>query len=373
MARRLLLAATGVIALAAAGLGTTAANAAAPAASSAKITTVHSCAKASRGHAQCYAVARIDAAAAAATARMASGAKGGVNPNVTPSGYGPTDLRSAYKLTTSGSSSQTVAIVDAYDDPNAEADLGDLPVAVRPSGVHDRERLLQEGQPERRARAAIRARTAGGRRRSPSTSTWSSAICPGCHILLVEATTPSFANLGAAVNRAAAMGATVISNSYGGSDASDASYGSYYRHPGIAVTVSCGDNGYGVEYPASSYYVTAVGGTHLVRSSTSSGWTETAWSRGRQRLLRVQHEAVLADGHELQQARGRRRLGGRRPGHRRRRLRLHGVPGPLRLARVRRDQRVVPDHRVGVRAGGQRGVGRTTALTRTATRRRSST
>ncbi len=277
MARRLLLAATGVIALAAAGLGTTAANAAAPAASSAKITTVHSCAKASRGHAQCYAVARIDAAAAAATARMASGAKGGVNPNVTPSGYGPTDLRSAYKLTTSGSSSQTVAIVDAYDDPTAEPDLGTyrsqygLPACTTANGCF--KKVNQNGV------QGSYPRTDGGWAQEISLDLdMASAICPGCHILLVEATTPSFANLGAAVNRAAAMGATVISNSYGGSDASDASYGSYYRHPGIAVTVSSGDNGYGVEYPASSYYVTAVGGTHLVRSSTSRGWTETAWS-----------------------------------------------------------------------------------------------
>src|SRR5690348_7217832 len=89
VARRLLLAATGVIALATAGFGTMTAQAAASSASSAKITTVHSCARASKGHASCDALARTDAAAAAATARMATGAKGGVNPNVTPSGFGP--------------------------------------------------------------------------------------------------------------------------------------------------------------------------------------------------------------------------------------------------------------------------------------------
>ena len=74
------------------------------------------------------------------------------------------------------------------------------------------------------------------------------------------------------------MGADVISNSYGGSDASDANYGSYYNHPGIAVTVSSGDAGYGAEYPASSHYVTAVGGTSLHTASNTRGWTETAWS-----------------------------------------------------------------------------------------------
>ena len=41
-------------------------------------------------------------------------------PDALPSGFGPTDLRSAYNLTASGSSAATVAIVDAQDDPNAE-------------------------------------------------------------------------------------------------------------------------------------------------------------------------------------------------------------------------------------------------------------
>ena len=56
------------------------------------------------------------------------------------------------------------------------------------------------------------------------------------------------------------------------------SYESAYNHPGIAITVSSGDGGYGVEFPASSPHVTAVGGTHLVTASNSRGWTETAWS-----------------------------------------------------------------------------------------------
>src|SRR5207249_1192144 len=92
-----------------------------------------------------------------------------------------------------------------------------------------------------------------------------SAICPNCSILLVEADTNSLANLGAAVNRAAALGARAISNSYGGGESrSETSYeASYYNHPGIAVTVSSGDSGYGVEFPAASRYVVAVGGTSL--------------------------------------------------------------------------------------------------------------
>ena len=76
----------------------------------------------------------------------------------------------------------------------------------------------------------------------------------------------------------AAAHADVVSNSYGGSDARDARYGAYYNHPGVAITVSSGDSGYGVQYPASSHYVTAVGGTTLTKApGTARGWTETAW------------------------------------------------------------------------------------------------
>jgi subtilase family serine protease len=106
-----------------------------------------------------------------------------------------------------------------------------------------------------------------------------SAICPKCKILLVEADNNSFINLATAVNEAAALGATQISNSYGGSEFSgETSYDSYYRHLGLAVTVSSGDSGYGVEFPAASQYVAAVGGTHLTKNSSSRGWTETVWS-----------------------------------------------------------------------------------------------
>ncbi|GAA3433547.1 hypothetical protein [Kutzneria kofuensis] len=81
------------------------------------------------------------------------------------------------------------------------------------------------------------------------------------------------------MNTAVRLGATAVSNSYGGGESSaETSYDSYYNHPGVAITVSSGDSGYGVEYPAASRYVTAVGGTSLRTSSTTRGWTETAWN-----------------------------------------------------------------------------------------------
>lgn len=107
-----------------------------------------------------------------------------------------------------------------------------------------------------------------------------SAICPDCKIVVVQAKSATFGNLGAAVVTASKLaGVVAISNSYGGGDAPDSTYGHYYDHPGIAVTASTGDNGYqGGSYPASSAYVTAVGGTSLSPAANTRGWAEAVWS-----------------------------------------------------------------------------------------------
>ena len=109
-----------------------------------------------------------------------------------------------------------------------------------------------------------------------------SAIGPNCRILLVEANSNSLADLGASVNEAVSAGREFISNSYSTSETS-AETGwdsSYYNHPGVAVTASAGDSGFGVNYPSGSQYVTAVGGTSLTQDSGGArGWTETAWGR----------------------------------------------------------------------------------------------
>ena len=107
-----------------------------------------------------------------------------------------------------------------------------------------------------------------------------SAICPACRIALVEANSASIADLGAAVDEAVSLGAVAVSNSYGSSEFSgETADDVYYDHPGVAITASAGDGGYGVEYPAASPYVTAVGGTSLIRdTSVARGWSETVWS-----------------------------------------------------------------------------------------------
>jgi subtilase family serine protease len=244
--------------LAAATLAVTYSASAAPSPAGAAHRAVKVCAAPQADTAECHAWVQTEA-----------------QPLATPSGYGPGDLRSAYALTATGSASQTIAIVDAYDDPTAEADLAvyrsqyGLPACTTANGCF--RKVDQNGgthYPRKNAGWALEVSL---------DLDMASAICPDCHIVLVEAKTNSFANLGAAENTAASLG-TVVSNSWGGSDVSDATYGAFFNHPGVAITVSSGDGGYGVEYPASSHYVTAVGGTHLTAGGGSRGWTETAWS-----------------------------------------------------------------------------------------------
>jgi subtilase family serine protease len=198
-----------------------------------------------------------------------------------PAGYGAGDLQSAYNLAgqaASGGTGQTIAIVDAYDDPTAESDLGvyrsqfGLGACTTANGCFTK--VNQSGG------TAYPRRNGSWAQEISLDVDMASAICPNCKILLVEASSNSFANLGAAEDYAARH-ATVISNSYGGSEFSSegsSTYDGHYNHPGVAITVSSGDSGYGVEFPAASQHVTAVGGTRLVRDSSTRGWSETAWS-----------------------------------------------------------------------------------------------
>ncbi|MFN8028066.1 MAG: hypothetical protein U0W40_17380 [Acidimicrobiia bacterium] len=226
------------------------------------------------GSAHCNARVRTDAVA------QSLAATADASPAVVAPGsgaYGPADLQSAYGAPTDAGAGRTVAIVDAYDNPNAEADLAayrgayGLPECSTANGCF--RKVDQNGG------TAYPAANAGWATEISLDLQMVSAVCPKCNILLVEAASNSFGNLGTAVNRAATMGAVAISNSYGGGEFSgETTYGaSYYNHPGIAVTVSSGDAGYGVEYPAASQYVTAVGGTSL-RPASGGGWAETAWS-----------------------------------------------------------------------------------------------
>jgi hypothetical protein len=232
---------------------------------------VRTCGAVPRGEMRCFAIRR--------TTGVIAHVAPGVNPAVAVSGYGPSDLDSAYNVPTTLGTGKTVAIVDAYDDPNAASDLNTyrsnfgLPACTTSNGCF--RKVNQNG-----ATSPLPAADTGWSSEIMLDLEMVSAICPNCHILLVEASSPTTANLGTAVNTAVSMGANAVSNSYGGSESSsDTSYDtSYYKHPGVAIVASSGDSGYGVEYPAASQYVTAVGGTSLTRTSNTRGWTESVWS-----------------------------------------------------------------------------------------------
>jgi subtilase family serine protease len=204
-----------------------------------------------------------------------------------PGAYAPADLQAAYGLTDvarSQGAGTTIAIVDAFDNPNAEADLNayraQYGLGPCTTGNGCFRKVDQRGATIAGVVNAPRADVGWGQEIDLDIE-MASAACPLCKILLVEADDNSFASLGAAVSWAAGPGgADVISNSYGAREFSgetSTAYNAWFKHPGVAITVSSGDGGYGVEFPAASPYVTAVGGTTLRRATTGRGWSETAW------------------------------------------------------------------------------------------------
>ncbi len=195
-------------------------------------------------------------------------------------GYGPSDIQSAYNLpSATAGAGEAVAIVDAYDLPTAASDLAayraaaGLPACTADTGCfrkvneHGDTSYYPTPDPGWGVEIALDIEMV-------------SATCPNCRILLVEADQADTEDLGAAENTAVALGATAVSNSWGGPETFDdiSASAQYFNHPGVAVTASSGDSGYGVIWPAASSYVTAVGGTSLTKDTTTArGWTETAW------------------------------------------------------------------------------------------------
>jgi subtilase family serine protease len=205
----------------------------------------------------------------------------------TTDGFGPASLQAAYKLPSStAGAGQTVAVVDAFNDPNAKSDLATYradfgqPACNTSTNAGCLTVVNQNGATSPLPRSAG---TTGWATEESLDVDMVSAICPNCHIVLVEASSASIANLGAGVNAAVSLGAKFVSNSYGGSESSsDATDDTqFYKHAGVAVTASAGDSGFGVSYPAASQFVTAVGGTALKTSSNARGWTESVWSTSR--------------------------------------------------------------------------------------------
>ncbi|GHJ99196.1 hypothetical protein SY2F82_09940 [Streptomyces sp. Y2F8-2] len=233
-----------------------------------KVPTQHLCATAKPGQASCFAQRRTDIKQRLASALAAAA----------PSGLSPANLHSAYNLPSTGGSGLTVAVVDAYNDPNAESDLATyrstygLSACTKANGCF--KQVSQTG-----STTSLPTNDSGWAGEEALDVDMVSAVCPNCSIILVEANSANDTDLGIAENEAVSLGAKFVSNSWGGSESSSQTSEdtSYFKHPGVAITVSAGDSAYGAEYPATSQYVTAVGGTALTTASNSRGWSESVW------------------------------------------------------------------------------------------------
>jgi hypothetical protein len=203
----------------------------------------------------------------------------GITPS-TNGPYTPNQLRKAYRLTRASAKrgkGKTIAIVDAFNNPHAAADLKvyrshfHLPKCTKSN--HCLRIVNQKGNAH-----PLPANNANWGVEIALDLDMVSAICPKCHILLVESKNALTSNLGTAVNRAVKMGAKFVSNSWGGPEFSGQSHFShFFNHPGRVINFASGDLGFGPTFPADLQYVTSVGGTRLVHKASSRGWAESVW------------------------------------------------------------------------------------------------
>ncbi|HTQ67148.1 MAG TPA: S53 family peptidase [Solirubrobacteraceae bacterium] len=226
-------------------------------------------------------------------------------------GLRPADLHTAYSLPTTASTAQTIAIVDAYNDPTAEADLRtydeefSLPACTTENGCF--KQVNQKGNtsplPFPKSSAELEEALKGTQAQveeAEEAEGWgleisldietARAVCQSCHILLVEGNAALTSDLDIAEEAAETLGANEISNSWGGSEEGQTAQGEAagpFNHPGTVITASAGDAGYldwdssfpgAVEFPAASPHVVAVGGTRLEITKEAKYLQETVWN-----------------------------------------------------------------------------------------------
>ena len=310
--------------------------------------THSACAAPAPGRASCMALELVAQSAAAQAQVSRSGVRAGLKTAAEctakfPSAcLTPLDLRSAYfpdeAAQAPTATPQTIALIDAYNDPKAEADLNvygnafGLPAIHKCSGSESNcfEQVSQTGTSElpfpktenereaketfcmtakakeskrelerREAACAELAEAEGWAVETSTDIEMARAVCQNCKILLVEANDPRYEYLEAAEEKAVELGATEISNSWGGPQ--EGSDGKAFDHPGIVITASAGDDGYlnwtgieaaekakqegektgyfaGANYPATSPDVVAVGGTKLILSEGTRPRSESVWN-----------------------------------------------------------------------------------------------
>jgi hypothetical protein len=206
-------------------------------------------------------------------------------------GYSPNDLAQAYGYSAGAAVSETVAIVDWYDDPQVRHDLN----------VFDHAYGLPRETPTSFRTVNQNGQAAPLPVASTDTSTEISldvqavrAVCHRCRIVLVEAFNAITPDITAAENTAARLHANEISNSFGTpeSSATSSALRAAFKHPGTVITASTGDDGWydwdfwnahfatgnEPQFPSTSANVVAVGGTLLKVTSTGARASETVWN-----------------------------------------------------------------------------------------------
>jgi subtilase family serine protease len=245
------------------------------------------------GDATCFSLALLPAPASAAGARPYQAGAGALSSGPA-GGFTPADLASAYRFIPSGGGAgQTVAIVDAYNDPNIEKDLSTFDVQYGLEACTRSNRCFKKVSQTGSDASLPPADTVGWSLETALDVETAHSVCENCKILLVEADSQSLANLAAAVNEAVSLGANEISDSYGALESQmGESEQAAYDHPGVVITASAGDSGYlNWDYvaaflnapgrpnaPASLPSVVAVGGTSLKLKTNGTRKSETVWN-----------------------------------------------------------------------------------------------
>jgi subtilase family serine protease len=207
-------------------------------------------------------------------------------------GYTPAQILSAYGIsgvTFSGGikgdgTGQTIAIVDAYNDPNLVSDLKAFDAKFGISDLNTGGGTLKIVN--QTGGSTLPAANRGWASEIALDVEWAHAIAPGANILLVEAKSASISDLDAAEDYARnAAGVVVVSNSWGSSEFStessqDTHFTTPSGHAGVTFVVAAGDDGAIPEYPSNSPDVLSVGGTSVTINSSGAITSETAWSGG---------------------------------------------------------------------------------------------
>jgi PKD repeat protein len=210
-------------------------------------------------------------------------------------GLTPAQLASAYGYDpSSGGSGQTVAIVDAFDDPSIEADLKKFDTEYGLAACTEVNKCFKKVGQTGETTSLPAADTSGWSVEIALDVEAVRATCPNCRILLVEARNPEFTNLAAATDTAVALGATEVSNSYGGPEAKVPAAEAAYDHPGVVIAAATGDFGWDSwgyynefivppvparpDIPSTLPSVVSVGGTSLELEAGEKRAGETVWN-----------------------------------------------------------------------------------------------